>query len=578
MVDDKIDFKFTPVNKGKPRRSSNEETGSTIAPVKASLKETEVDMKIIENEECVDFSDNTERLNQLYDRLWGAADELRANSALRSTQYSTPVLGILFLRYADHKFEEAKKDLEDKLSNRGRSPRKLDYQAAGVLYLIEEARYGNLLDLPEGSDIGGSIDNAMRSIELENEELRDVLPKLYGGMGDAVLINLLKLFHKIPTELDHDIFGKIYEYFLGKFAMSEGQGAGEFYTPTSIVRLIVEIIEPYHGRILDPACGSGGMFVQSAEFIREHLSDPHKAISIYGQEKADDIVRLCKMNLAIHGLSGDIKQGNTYYEDLFKMKGEFDFVMANPPFNVNNVDKEAIKDDPRFALGIPRADNANYLWIQVFYSMLNETGRTGFVMANSASDARHSELEVRRKLIDEGVVDVIISIASNFFYTVTLPVTLWFFDNGKKLAENRDKVLFIDARNIYHQIDRAHREFTSQQIEFISNIVRLYRGKEIETLKCSTSMMKEHFPELKYQDIKGLCKVASIENIKKQGWSLNPGRYVGIKIESLDKEVFQEKIIDLSATFSTLVNKSHKLEITISKNLSSIIERLQRDP
>ena len=358
--------------------------------------------------------------------------------------------------------------------------------------------------------------------------------------------------------------------------MSEGQRGGEFFTPTSIVRLIVEVLEPNHGRILDPACGSGGMFVQSAEFVKDHLRDPHKEISIYGQEKADDTVRLCKMNLAIHGLSGDIRQGNTYYEDVFNIKGEFDFVMANPPFNVNNVDKEAIKDDPRYSLGIPSVDNANYLWIQIFNSMLNDKGRAGFVMANSANDARYSELKIRRKLIEEDVIDVVISVASNYFYTVTLPVTLWFLDKDKK-PKNKDKALFIDASKIYTQIDRAHREFTDQQIEFISNIARLYRGQEPETTKCSSEMMKEYFPEMRYRDIEGLCKVASIEKIKDQGWSLNPGRYVGFSIESLDDTVFLEKMIDLSTKFTNLVNKSHSLETKISNNLSSIIDGLQRE-
>jgi len=300
-----------------------------------------------EDKTCFQEPDKNRELKKLFDRLWEAADELRANSKLRSTQYSTPVLGILFLRYAYHKFEEATKQLEKKYAGRDRPIRKLDYQAEGAIYLTEKTRYRYLLELPEGASIGKALDDAMRSIEDQNEELRDVLPKVYTNMEDSVLINLLKIFHKIPTKLDRDIFGKIYEYFLGKFAMSEGQRGGEFYTPTSIVRLIVEVLEPYHGRILDPACGSGGMFVQSARFVKDHLKNPYKEISIYGQEKADDTVRLCKMNLAIHGLSGDIRQGNTYYEDVFNMRRQFDFAMANPPFNVNNVDKEAIRDDPR---------------------------------------------------------------------------------------------------------------------------------------------------------------------------------------------------------------------------------------
>lgn len=485
-------------------------------------------------------------------------------------------MGILFLRYADYKFEEATQKLKEKYAGQNREIRKLDYQAEGVVYLPEKARYKYLLDLPEGAGIGKAIDYAMRSIESENEELRDVLPKVYSSIEDKVLINLTKTFHIIPTELDQDIFGKIYEYFLGKFALSEGQLAGEFYTPTSIVRLIVEVIEPYHGRILDPACGSGGMFVQSAEFVKDHLRNPFKEIMVYGQEKAEDIVRLCKMNLAIHGLSGDVRQGNTYYEEVFNMQGQFDFVMANPPFNVNNVDREATKDDPRYPFGMPTIDNANYLWIQTFYSMLNESGRAGFVMANSASDAGYSELEMRKKLVEAGVVDVIISVPSNFFYTVTLPVTLWFLNKGKKNTANTDKVLFIDARRIYSQVDRAHREFTPRQIEFISNIVRLYRGRKIETAKCSSLIVKENFPDLKYRNMEGLCKISTIEDIKKEGWSLNPGRYVGVaKLRQEDYDLVK-KITELHERLEVLSSKAHELEEKISNNLESLLEGSDR--
>ena len=247
----------------------------------------------------------------------------------------------------------------------------------------------------------------------------------------------------------------------------------------SIVRLIVEIIEPYHGRIFDPACGSGGMFVQSAHFVERHRQSPGEELSIYGQEKTGETVRLAKMNLAVHGLSGEIREGNSYYEDLHDSVGRFDFVMANPPFNVDRIDKAKLEDDPRFP-DLPKADNGNYLWIQLFATALNETGRAGFVMANSASDARHSEGEIRRKLIEDRLVDVMVAVGPNFFYTVTLPVTLWFLDRGKRETERADQVLFIDARQIFRQIDRAHRDFTDEQLEFLANIVRLYRGEEPE--------------------------------------------------------------------------------------------------
>src|SRR5437016_3558712 len=354
--------------------------------------------------------------NDIEKRLWDAADQLRANSHLKSSEYSVPVLGLIFLRYADHKFSLAQKELEGKSTGR-RTIGRIDYQAKGVVYLPERSHFSYLLKLPEGANIGKAVNEAMRLIEEENEDLRGVLPKNYGEFDNDLLVALLKNFSEIFTTIEGDVFGKIYEYFLGKFAMSEGAKGGEFYTPISIVKLIVEIIEPFRGRILDPASGSGGMFVQSARFVERHKKSPSDEISIYGQEKTKETVRLCKMNLAVHGLSGDIKQANTYYEDVHDSVGKFDFVVANPPFNVDGVDKEKLKGDPRFPIGVPKVDNANYLWIQVFYSALNKKGRAGFVMANSAADARGSELEIRRKLLEAGAVDVVVSVGSNFFYT-----------------------------------------------------------------------------------------------------------------------------------------------------------------
>jgi type I restriction enzyme M protein len=381
-------------------------------------------------------------------------------------------------------------------------------------------------------------------------------------------------------DIKGDAFGKIYEYFLGNFAMSEGQKGGEFFTPISIVRLIVNIIEPYHGRIFDPACGSGGMFVQSARFVDEHKRNPSDEISVYGEERVSETVRLCKMNLAVHGLAGDIRQGNTYYEDLHTSPGKFDFVMANPPFNVNRVDKERLKDDPRFPFGMPRADNANYLWIQIFYSTLNENGRAGFVMANSASDARASEMDIRQKLIEDRTVDVMVAIGPNFFYTVTLPCTLFFLDRGKKDTDRKDKVLFIDARHIFRQIDRAHRDFTPQQIEFLANIVRLYRGEEPENLHDSFAMLEEYgFPlplgegqGEPYIDVPGLCKVATIEEIEAQGWSLNPGRYVGVANSEEDDFDFKERLEGLNDELEVLNAEARELEERIAKNVVKLLE------
>jgi len=511
--------------------------------------------------------------NEIEKKLWNAADQLRANSKLKASEYSVPVLGLIFLRFADHKFSMAEKELAKKAKAGSRRViGKADYQARGVMYLPEQARYSYLLKLPEGENIGKAVNEAMKAIEAENEDLKDVLPKTYTRLDNDTLIALLKTFSEIPMDVEGDVFGNVYEYFLGEFARSEGQRGGEFYTPTSLVKLIVEVIEPYRGRILDPACGSGGMFVQSARFVQNHKKNPSSEISIYGQEKVAETVRLCKMNLAVHGLSGDIRQANTYYENVHNCIGRFDFVMANPPFNVDGVDKEKIKDDPRYPFGLPTVDNANYIWIQEFYSALNDTGRAGFVMANSASDARGSELEIRKKLIQDRVVDVMIAIGPNFFYTVTLPCTLWFFDKGKRQTERGNKVLFIDARNIYRQVDRAHREFTPEQIEFIANIVRLYRGEPVETVNGSDEMLEDKFPEGKYVDVPGLCKVKTIEEIEAQGWSLNPGRYVGVAQKEEEDYDFTERLQELNEELEQLNAEAAELEERIRENVGKLLE------
>jgi type I restriction enzyme M protein len=323
------------------------------------------------------------------------------------------------------------------------------------------------------------------------------------------------------------------------------------------------------------------MFVQSAEFIRQH-HEKDTEISIYGQERVAETVRLCRMNLAVHSLHGDIKQGNSYYEDNHNSPGRFDFVMANPPFNVNNIDKEKIKDDKKhYPLGIPRADNGNYLWIQLFYSSLNEKGRAGFIMANSASDARQSEMELRRQLIEDGAVDVVLSIGNNFFYNVTLPVTLWFMDKSKKGTSRKDKVLFLDARNIFTQIDRAHREFSPEQISLLASIVRLYRGEELNGFKFDRKNyalseqqldgMETMFTNRDYSDILGLCKKEIVSNIEAQGWSLNPGRYIGLDEQNLEIINFREKIEELNEELTQLNIESQALEENINQNIGKIL-------
>lgn len=501
-------------------------------------------------------------------RLWRTADQLRANSGLKPSEYSRPVLGLLFLRYADAKFAEAEKALKPKPGSR-LTPGPDAFKARGVLFLKPEARFSHLRDLPEGANLGRALNGAMKDIEDANPELADTLPKNYQEVPNAVLVELIKLLD--PVNLEGDAFGKVYEFMMGEFAMQEMQKGGEFYTPAAIVRLIVEIIEPYHGRILDPACGSGGMFVHSAEFVRAHQHEPGKELSLFGIEKTRETLRLAKMNLAIHGLSGEIKEANSYYEDPFECVGKFDFVMANPPFNVDGVDKGRLSKDKRFPFGLPTPDNANYLWIELFYAALGSKGRAGFVMANSAADARGSELEIRRRLIETGAVDVIVSIGPNFFYTVTLPCTLWFLDKGKTKGPRAGEVLFVDARRIFRQIDRAHRDFTPAQIEFLANVVRLWRGTETFLPEGSLPDIKTHFPDRKYRDVPGVCCCVTRKEIEIKGWSLNPGRYVGMAPGEAEDVDFRERLEELQEELERLNGEAAVLQSRIAQNVAELL-------
>ena len=547
-------------------------------------------------------------------RLWDAADQFRANSGLKAQEYSGPILGLIFLRFAEVRFIAHRAKLEKASASSRRGSRLNDpaaYHAEGILYLPTESRFDYLLNRPEAENIGAKVNAAIREIEKQNPQLAGVLFKTYNIFTSTLLKELLKKVSEIPATTDYDAFGRIYEYFLGEFARTEGQKGGEFYTPSCIVRLLTEVIEPYHGRILDPACGSGGMFVQSARFVAEHKRNPAAELSIHGIEKTDETGRLCRMNLAVHGLEGEIRHGgnvNSYYDDPHDATNKFDFVLANPPFNVNAVDKERLKDSVgpgrRFPFGLPRTDNANYLWIQLFYSALNAKGRSGFVMANSASDARSSEQELRQKLIQARAVDVMVAVGPNMFYTVTLPCTLWFLDRGKaaihperseaksppasKVLSGRagkdraisprvNSVLFIDARHIYRQVDRAHREWTPAQIGFIGNLVRLYRGEELDfTLGGdeAAQKIKDVFgKKAKYADIPGLCRAATLKDIETQGWSLNPGRYVGVAPgEAVSDEDFKEQLETLNEELEALNSAARELEFTITKNVSEILE------
>lgn len=695
---------------------------------------------------------NREQLKQLEDDLWSAADNLRANSDLKASEYSTPVLGLIFLKFADinyRRHEEAilKEYQKLKGTRREKSLNEIAVAKCGF-YLPDHARYSHLLNLPENQDIAKAIEKAMEAIEEYKPELQGSLPKdeyyrLTRTQETKLLpFDLLRQFDNIPDDATGDVFGQIYEYFLGKFALSEGQGGGEFFTPRSVVRLMVEIIEPHGGTVFDPACGSGGMFVQSAQFIEKHKEEyeaqgEDTSVFVSGQEKSSETVKLARMNLAVNGLRGQILQGISYYDDHFGSFGNFDYVLANPPFNVDEVSLSGVEKDPRFnTYGIPRkktkakkseqgketVPNANYLWINLFATSLREPdhkhpgGRAALVMANSASDARHSEAEIRKTLIENNLIYGMLTLPSNMFYTVTLPATLWFFDKGK----TDERILFIDARNIFTPIDRAHREFSEEQIQNIAIISRLHKGrsdefvalidryfeqgmvrlaenqKQVEpvaeqllsvlddkageqavaslvdtweglaplqkawaayqkkhTAKVTTDKknraqhelratldpfftalhdslkqidkavrrhekalaeaakqagkrqssdratrqlktaleelhkevknaeiyfghihwLQERFPEAQYEDVTGLCKLADLDEVKEQDYSLNPGRYVGVVIEEDGKteEEFIGDFLQLDSDLATHARVAEDLERLIHVNTRMLL-------
>ncbi len=435
--------------------------------------------------------------------LWEAADNLRANSKLTSSDYFMPVLGVIFLRHAANRFEAAARQIKEDQAA-GRMPKRkvlpADYLRRRALWLPEEARYDWIMGqaATSGSDLPALVTKAMTDIEAEFEPLKGVLPKDYGIFEPKVLEDLMRLFDS--EQIRHatgDVFGRIYEYFLAKFSIQKAHDNGEFFTPSSIVQTIVNVIEPDHGIVFDPATGSGGMFVQSSHFIEHEGGDTAKKVVFYGQEKNRDTIRIAKMNLAVHGLEGKIAEAITYYQDEHTLAGKCDFVMANPPFNVDLVDAERIKGEPRLPFGLPgvnkakKVSNGNYLWISYFWSYLNEKGRAGFVMSSQASSAGNDEKKVRQKIVETGDVDVMISIRSNFFYTRSVPCELWHFDRAKP-AERKDKVLMIDARNVYRKVTRKIYDFSPEQMKNLAAIVWLYRGERERFL----GLVKEYFERL----------------------------------------------------------------------------------
>ncbi len=517
---------------------------------------------------------------KLKDDLWLAANKLRADSDLKSNDYSPPVLGIIFLKFSDIKYSKYEKEIKAEFEkNKGtrmeESIEKIAIEKCG-LYIPDTARYDYLKDLPEGDQdnpIDKAVIQAMKDIEQHVVSLKDTLPKdeyyEITRKGQSLLKQLLKLFSTIPDDSNGDLLGKIYEFFLGKFGLDEAQKGGEFFTPTSVVNLMVEYIEPYHGKIFDPACGSGGMFVQSANFIRRHhlQKGAVSPIYVYGQEKTLQTVNLGKMNLAINGLRGEIKQGDSYAEDLYDSYEKFDFVMANPPFNVKEVNEDTVKKDKRFTeYGLPKSKskkkssgvinipNGNYLWISLFATSLNETGKAALVMSNSASDAGHSEYDIRQTLIRKGLISGMLTLPSNMFSTVTLPATLWFFDKSNQISDfeiQKDKIqiLFVDSRNVFHQVDRAHREYTDEQIQNLAAINYLRKDNRkffIELVHSHYINAFERLPVLK-ETLQTTSKSIQDQFNAFSKWAKTTKATKEQK-EILDKEQFFEKLKAFTVT------------------------------
>lgn len=534
-----------------------------------------------------------EHIEAIEKRLWSAADGLRANSNLASNEYFMPVMGLVFLRHAYGRYLLERDAVMAKLPARGGKKREVtkeDFSGKGAIFLRPEAQYDYLSSLPDGENRAQKIIDAMESIESDYETLKGVLPKEeYREIDNTTLGELLLKLD--PEELKHisgDVFGRIYEYFLTQFAGQKAHDGGEFFTPISIVSFIANVLEPTKGAVLDPACGSGGMFVQSARVVERNNGDPSEKLTFFGMEKNGITIRLAKMNLAVHGLEGDIKKAITYYEDPHELIGKCDYVMANPPFNVDEVDAERVKNDERLQFGLPgvnkagKLSNGNYAWMSYFYSYLKPTGRAGFVMAAGAEAAGRQEAIVRRKMIETGDVDIMVAIRSNFFYTRTVPCMLWFLNRDKKIEAQKDQVLMIDARNVYRKVTRKINDFSPEQEKNLLAIVWLYRGetKRYKALLSeyrkngqteAAAWLEERFPDGKYRDVEGLVKVVSRVEIAANDWSLTPGRYVGVAPGTDDGEDFQARLAELHEELETLNAQSIKLAKKIKSNFEELL-------
>ena len=603
-------------------------------------------------------------IKNLESDLWKSADLLRAGSKLTSQQYCMPVLGLLFLRYAYSRFKKVEAEiLKDRPVRNGRvmPVEAQDFAEKSALFLPEQAQYSYLVNLPEDipaahityekdgeevqiNSLGEAVNHAMDLIEEQSEQLVGVLPKDYTIFSDDLLAELLRIFNNNALDdVGGDVIGRIYEYFLSKFAPVVASDDGVFFTPKSLVKMIVNVLEPTSGTLADIACGSGGMFVQSGDFVNSKGMSANKSMTFYGQEKVEYNAQLCLMNMAVHGLTGVIKSGdeaNTFYHDAHNLAGCCDYIMANPPFNVDKVKAEAAQNAGRLPFGLPGVNkagefgNANYLWISYFYAYLNEHGRAGFVMASSATDSQGKDKDIREKIIKTGHVDVMISVGNNFFYTKSLPCSLWFFDKGKP-EELQDKVLFIDARNYYTVVDRTLNEWSDWQLKNLNAIVWLYRGEienytnllneyhsvlgedafdvvlanqqsaldklradakaavanaakkdkkkvqadfdekiaeqeEILQVAKEAVWLYEKFGDGEYQEIPGLCKIAERAEIEGKGWSLTPGAYVGVAPVEDDGVDFHERMTEIHSELLKLQDESNQLMATISQNMKEM--------
>ena len=534
-----------------------------------------------------------EHIEAIEKRLWSAADTLRANSNFAANEFFMPVMGLIFLRHAYSRFLAVKDEVVKSLPSRGGKTRALvkeDFSTKGAVFLRPEAQFDYLVGLPDSANRAEAIIKAMESIEADYESLRGVLPKEeYNELDNEILGQLLRKLN--PEELKKmsgDVFGRIYEYFLTQFAGTKAHDGGEFFTPVSLVSFIAKVLETDSGIVLDPACGSGGMFVQSARVVERQNENPTEKLTFFGMEKNATTIRLAKMNLAVHGLEGDIKKAITYYEDPHELIGKADFVMANPPFNVDEIDADKIKNDPRLPFGLPsvndkgKVSNGNYVWISYFYSYLNEHGRAGFVMAAGAESAGRGDALVRQKLIETGDVDVMVSIRSNFFYTRTVPCVLWFLNRAKKTDEQKNTVLMIDARNVYRKVTRKINDFSPEQEQNLLAIVWLYRG-ETERYKEllayyrkngedeAADWLEERFPDGKYRNVEGLVKAVTREEIAANDWSLTPGRYVGVAETDDNDEDFAEKFASLHEELRKLNAEAATLAKKIDANFKELM-------